>query len=752
MSHETFLADAGAVWTRGEWLWEITVPGPAGNVVLRVSRRGTPTGSSAVTIGSDSIPAHTPFAKRLLAAPSMTQALWKTRSILGSSIPSYGQVELQNADGGLDAYRPDAGYRWNAATAKGYFCDFADIQGTIGKVYDGKIGGAEFGVGTPVKVTLLGRDGDFTAATSERVYRGTSYMLELSGTRISDHGAPAAANITGNMTLAWWDWLDTAPSGPFQRWGWPFATGRPWAVIYSNSPQFRFGCSVGGVSETVTLLKTLALKTPYHISVVVTGRDVRFEIWDEDAQVLTTELYVNAISSATRQANAGGTLQLASGASGVFWSDDMQVYNVALTPSQLAAIRHQPLTAGSIPATCVHYLRCDDGSGVTVTDSSATAAHGTISGAGTSTYLWAGEGTAELAGTPKPDHFGEGLAAPVLVDPIRYIYQVAGGGPIQSVIPDEGGIAHGLDANAASFRAFLTTTPAAGRALPYLARGLFRLGSSPTLPISALVQGYTGGTVGYANAAGTITRKLITERGLTPVADPAGLDTASFTAYATASSAKMGLFLPRPVAIGAALDKVNAGAAGWWGYVRASTLFHVERFAGPAAVADYNFDLRQIVDVTPTAPAPVVWEVVVRFAQNPVVLNEDQAAATFRGTAGWQLRKQEWQEERRSDDELRAQYPGAAGQSITIETCLRDRAAAGALADYVLALVKGEKRGWMVRLRATGLQLKVGQTLTLAYTLQDGTQRAGLDGTRRYVILSTEDVKAREEVRAEVWG
>lgn len=751
MSFASFLADAQAVRDRGEWLCIFTIPGPSGNVTLRVSRRGTAIGDTAVTIGSDTIAAHTPFRRRLIVAPSMAQSLWRSRTILGRSVPSFGMAELVNADGGLDPYKPALGYRWGAGSAKVYFCDFANIQDTIGLVYDGKLGKPDWGVGVPIKVPLTGRDADFQMMTSERIYRGTSYMLELNGTRVSDHGSPSAVNITGALTLAWWEWFDTAPGGSLQRWGWPFATGRPWAIVYAVSPQFRFACSVGGVSETVTMSKALSLKTPYHIAVVVSGRDVRFEIWDEDAQTLTTETYVNAISNATRQANSGGTLQLASGSSGVLWSDDMRVYNVALTPSELAAIRHRPLAAGSIPATCVHYLRCDDGSGTTVTDSSATAANGTISGAGSSAWLWACEGAAELAGTPKPDQWGEALNAPVLVDPIRNIFQVAGGGAVQSIVTDEGGVGHTMDANAASMRAFLTTTPAAGHSLPYLARGLFRLGSTPTLPICATVQGYSGGSVGYGNAAGTISRKLVTERGPL-LADPGGLDTASFTAYATASSAKTGLFLPQPLALGEALDKVNAGAAGWWGFVRASALFHVERFAGPAVTADYSFDTRHIIDIQPASPPGVVYEVVVLFAYNPVVLSDDQAAAAFKGTVGWQLRRQAWQEQRRTDDALRAQYPGAAGTSVTIETCLQTQEDAGALADYLLALLKGEKEGWIVRLRATGLQVKVGQTCNLTFTLQDGTQRAGLDGTRDFAILSTEDLRQREEVKMEVWG
>lgn len=756
MSYDTFLADAQAVRDRGDWLCVFTIPGPSGDVVLRFSRRGTVTGRAAVTIGSETIAAHTPFRRRLIVAPTMGQSLWRSRTILGRSVPTYGFVELVNADGGLDPYRPAAGYRWGAATGKIYHCDGTDIQNTIGKVFDGKLGKPDWTVGTPIRVPLLGRDGDYEAMTSERVYRGGGYQLELFGDRTVSYGAPAAVSLTGSMTAeVGWIWLEALPSVSRQfLWGW-FATLFPWAVGMTTTGAIRVSATIGGVAEILDSTITLQTLRPYHVTVVISGRTVTFFVWNADTQTLTTEVHANFFSSATRQANSGGAnafiLRSASDATFKPWFDEMRVWNVARTASEIAATRHRPFAAGAVPAACVHYTPMDDGSGTTVTDRSATAANGTISGAGTSTWLWTCEGAAELAGTPKPDHWGEGLNAPVLVDPIRNTFHVAGGGAVQSIVTDEGGIAHTMDANAASMRAFLTTTPAAGRALPYLARGLVRLGSVPTLPICALVQGYNGGPVGYANAAGTISRKLVTERGPL-LADPGGLDTASFTAYASASPAKTGLYVPQPIALGEALDKANAGAAGWWGFLRADPLFHVERFAGPAATADYSFDSRHIIEITPAHPPAVVWEVVVLFAFNPVVLSDDQAAAAFKGTLGWQLRRQAWQEARRSDDDLRAQYPGAAGVSVTIETGLQTADDAGALADYLLALLKGEKEGWIVRLRATGYQVKVGQTCNLTFELQDGSQRAGFDGTKEYVVLATDDVRQREEVKMEVWG
>lgn len=753
MSFASFLADAQAVRDRGDWLCILTVPGPAGDVTIRISRRGTATGDTAITIGTDTIAAHTPFRKRLLVAPTMNQAMWKSRTILGHSIPGWGGIEFQNADGGLDIYRPALGYRWGAATAKIYFCDGSDIQATIGKVFDGKLGRPDWPIGVPIKVPLLGRDADFEQMTTERKYRGTGYALELFGDKTVGFGAPAAVGVTGSLTIEGWLWLDLLPTGNVGFWAWIGGTGRPWGLTINATGTLSINRSFSTVTQTKTSTAAMGVKKWYHFAITISGAVPALYLWDEDAQTLTTEVLAS-FSGSTGDAVAGSSLAVRTATNATFtpWCENFRVWNVVRTPAEIAADRHREIPAGSIPASCVHLPTFNDGSGATVVDSSASAANGTITGAGTSTWLWVCEGAAALAGTLKPDVFGETIVAPVLLDPIRFAFGVAGAGAVQSIVSDEGGIAHTMDATAASFRAFITTTPAAGHCLPYLARGFFKLGSSPTLPVAALVQGYNGGTVGYANAPGTISRKLVTEGPGPLIVDPTGLDTASFTAYATATTAKTGIFLPQPMAKGAALDLVNAGGAGWWGFLRADPLFRVQRFTGPAVTADFNFDLRTIIDCTPAGAVAVVIGVVVRYAYNPVVLSEDQAAAAFRGTVGWQARKQEWQEQPRIDESLKALYPGAAGQVVTIDTALQSQNDAGLLADFLLNLLRGEKETYVVRLRSTGLQLKVGQTLTLTYTLQDGTQRAGLDGTKKFVILGTEDMKQRDEVKAEVWG
>lgn len=757
MSFATFLADPLAVRDFGEWWSELYLDNPAGaQQILRASRHGNHAPGSAVTVGSDTIAAHTAFAKRLLQAPVLKQSLWRQGAnggavIGGRSLPSFGSVIYRNADGGLDAYRPITGYKWGDRRAKFFFFDRRDAAGTIGKTFDGKLGAPKFALDR-VEVPLVGREAAFQQPISSRFYRGSTYMLELGSAGVADSGTPAALNLTGSMTGEGWIVIDTVGAADTGSLGWTFVTKRPWNVVVTTASKLQLRATIAGIQETVaTTSMALATGKPYHYAFTISGRDVTWYIWDDDAQTLTIETFTSAFSSAARDANVGGTFRLNSGTGWRTWFDEMRVWNVVRTQADIEARRFSPITAGSIPASCVWYARCDDGSGTTVTDSSATAANATITG--TSSWLWAMEGAAELAGTLKPDLWGRCFGvAPLLVGPTVQAYQIAGGGSINAVdTVAEGGNPLTIDADAGSFRAFLTTTPAAGHALPYKARGLVRLGSAPTLPILVTAKGYNGGALGYVEKPADVLRDIVTRRG-PQLVDPTDLDTAAFTALNTASSAPVGVYLTTSTPIGDVLDLVAGSAGAWWGYVRASTLFHPERFAGPAGSADYVFDESDIVSIEDTGPQTIVYEVRVQYRPMATPLPEDQVAAAVKGTANWQQWTAGYLEEVATDRTLRGLYPGDASKSITVVTGLFLKEDARALADFLLSLLGGTKESWRVVLRSNGQQVSIGKTCSLSFTTQDKKTRLGLDGTRRYAVLAVEDAPQKGEVTLEAWG
>lgn len=748
MSFASFLSDPQAVRDYGDFLIEFYPKNPAGvETPLRFSRKGTVVASAVTTPSGDVIAAFTPFRKRLIKAPNISQSIWQPAKILSNSLPSFGSVSLVNEDGGLDQYMVSAGWTWLDCRCKVFFCDVRDIQGTISKISDSFMGDPSWSIESLI-IPLKGRESLFSQMTSARVYRGTSYMLELSGVRTVSYGTPAALDLRTSLTLEGWLWIDTTPSVTILNlYGWNGATF-PFRLNMTTSRTLSLRGVVAGVTQGPTSVNPLSLQTFYHIAVVISGTTLTFHIYNDDTQVTTSETFTGTFTSSTRDAQVGGTLVHSTQGTPVVWFDEWRTWNVARTLTEIAANRFRQLT--SVPATCVHRLGMDGGTGTTVEDSSATAADGTISGAGTSTWLWAHEGGPELAGTPKPDVWGSRWGvAPIMVDPVRQGYQVAGGGTINNLTTYEGGNPHTMDASSASFRAYITTTPAAGHSLRYLPRGLFKLGSSPTLPVSASVNGYSGGALGYVTTGANIARDIITRRG-PKIADPSEIDTSSFTTYnaLTTGAPTCGVAIYQPQTISSVLDFLLSSGSGWWGYKRASTLFHVERFNGPAVTADYNFDQRKIISITPLPPVAVIYEVIVKYRKNDVVHSKEQVAASVKSTVDWTQWTQEWQEQPATDESLRS----ASAISLVVETALQLQADARVLADYLLATLKGKKDGWEISLNSSGLQTSVGETSTLSVTLQKNISRLGLVGSKKYVILSVEDNRQEGSIKNIVWG
>jgi hypothetical protein len=755
MALTDFLLRRSDVARFGDVLVELYLKNPSGvETVVRLSRRGTITPNSTITLGSDTIAANTPFQRRLLYWPSITQSLWAPGQILSNSTPSFGSLEITNEDGGLTDYSPATGWQWAGMRYKEYFCDSRSSRtsSTIGKIGEGILGDPDFSL-SRITVPLNGLESLFSVPLSQRVHRGTGGMLELSGVRVVNYGSPAALNITGDITIGGWMWHDTHGGTDLNFYGWMLGGFAPWVLRTTSTRAIQFRCHVGGVAEFVTSTMVLSTQNFYHVTVVVSGRNVIFYIYDDAAQTTTVETFVNGLSATPRSLNVGGSLVQQTSGTHVLWLDEWRVHNTALTRAQIEADRFRELESGSLPATLKHWLKYNDATGTTVLDGSTSAANGTISGAGTSTWLHSQEGGSELAGSPKPDVYGENFGVdPVLVDPVRQGYSVAGGGSVQQIISQEGGLNHTM-VTAASFRAYLTTTPAAGTSLRYPARGLFKLGSVPVLPISAYVEGYNGGSLGYVNKSATITRDVVTRRG-PKLSDPSQLDTTAFTAHLAANPAIMGVFYKTPdskLEVRNVLDFANVSAGSWWGTLRGSTLFYLADYSAPTVTPDYAFKKHQIVSIDPLEIDAVIWRVVVRYRKNHTVLSEDQVAASIKGTSNWQQWTEEWQSKEAPDWVVRDQFPGESSITLTIDTGLQYGTDAQTLADSLLAILKGQKQGYAVTVDAVGLQVLAGKTATFEVELQKGRTLFNLDGTQGFLILSTSD-NVRGRVSLQVIG
>lgn len=759
MSLDTFLADNLATADFGDWLVVLNPVSPLGvTTPFYFSHRGTAIGPTAVAVPGTpyTIPANTPFRRRLTLAPTTTHSLWQRGRIGGESHPTYGGLQLVNQDGGLDQYRvTPGGWRWKNTPCQVYFCDTRPqhIASTIGCVFDGLVGECEIDL-RGATISLTGFEARYGEMTSERVFRGTGYQLGLAIDATVDYGAAAEADITGDLSLEFWLWIDTAPTGAVAFWGWTDGTEYPWRLTLTAARALRLRATIGGSVEGVLTTATLAVRRPYHISIDIDGRDATIDICDDDAQVLTTETFLNAFSAATRDGDNGGKLKLTVvDATAALWFDEMRVWDVARTSEEHRNSRFGEIEDGAIPAFLVHYPRMNDGTGNTATDSAAGGNDGaiTVGGTGSFAWLWAMEGGSELANTPKPEVWGyKYFVAPVLVDGVRSAYSVSPADTENSldaiVQTFEGGNPHIMDAEATSLYAFITTTPAAGHCLPYSARGLFRLSADPELPISATVSGF-GASASLAPLPDVAEQLITTRLSTVPT-----LDTASFTALGTAVAGGFGVYLARPEPIRQTLDFLLAGAMGWWGHYRGEQAFHVEQFTGPGATPDHEWDERHIVNIEPVDAGPTIYGVEVKFNQNHTVLSEDQVAVAIKGTADWLKWTQEWQYVRRIDPTLKAQFAGNGGIIYSVETARRGVENVSVFADFLFQLLAGAKEAWKVTIPVIGRVVRIGQTCTLSVTLQRNRQRLSLDGTARYVILDVADTQQRGEVVVTLWG
>jgi hypothetical protein len=751
-AYDDFLASPVAVRERGNWLAELHLEDDTDTEeVLRYSSRGFATAPGDT-------PANTNYPRRVIDGPRIETSLWRRGQIGGGSVPSFGTIKLNNMDGGLDQYHPSTGYRWDGrqitilyGEGKGWTLemDYADF----GVPFEGRMGEPIYRSDGTVEVPLKGLEDQFEDPLSERVYRGTDWLLEWSVTGIAPFGAVTTTklDITGDITIEGWLYLDTfSTGGGIYTTAGGGATLKPWGVVVTSTRELRFNYTWNsGTNVNHTMTAVMGTKKWYHWAIRVDGTAGTFLLWDEDAQTETVETFTAA--SATRD-GADGNCQLGSPSGNTTWHDEFRLWNDARDLDFIRANRHSELD--TVPAACVHYLKFNEGTGTTVSDSAASPINSSTL---TGTYQWlsALEGQADLAGTAKPDAFGRVYnVTPVLVDAATYTYQVAGAGEIEDIVNVyEGGNDLTRDTAQTDLRTFVTTTPTAGQYDSLDLHGMIKLGSKPTLPITVKVKGYLNASSTYVESAATIARHIVTDRGDNPLADPGDLDTASFTALETANDSIVGLYVSNPteLTIGGALDFILGSVGAWWGYERGSPDFKVARFEAPAATADHDFDETSIVSVSPLKGSTKYWKVVVKYHRNYTPMDTSQLAGVVVGTDDESKFRESWRKKDDKDDDFRDDHQGAG--VLEVETGLWSSFDAKDEATRLLALYANLRGPWKVELKPVAGAVTIDETVSLTVHLDiPDIDYAGLDGTGRYRTVTVGDAGGDGEIDMEVWG
>lgn len=752
-------ADVG---DRLDHLVEIVVVNSAGTpTTLRFSRRGTTTPPYTTTSDKgDTLPASTEYEKRIIEAPSITQSMWGPNKIGGSTFVEPDKLILGNADGGLDAYSPTEGYRWGGQLLTYYVVDRYEPTLSPIRIFRGLVSKANFGLDV-VTVPFKSRDAVFDKLTSSRVYRGTGpWLLELNsiagGTSRVDFGTPAKIdNLTGNMTVELWAWFENFGSATIVLYGPAGGTSLPWRLLTTSTGGIVFQGSIGGsVTDVNSTTSNMSLRTWYHISVTISGRNVTFHLWNEATQTEQTSHHVNAFASATRDTQVGITsYQLRTASSRSVWVDDVRAWNVHRSIEDIRDTRHQPFDAADLPTNLVHYLPINDGSSTTVTDITTSPANGTITltGAGAFTWIRSPEGGSDMAGVPKPDLWGWRYRIdPVLIDDVEQIYQIAASGAIQgnSIVISEGGSTLGLFGtppytDAASMRAFLTTALSSGAVLVYSAAGMFKLGSAPTFPITAQANGYNDGSAGNTEYPHAMIVDLITRTTDLTTTD---LDMAvTIDRLDDDFRFPMGLYLKSPSTVRKALERITDSLGAYFGWIDSDELSFplFEGAVGKSITA--VFTERDIVDISPLDLDIHLHEYTMLYKEADRVLSQSETAGSVNPTE-WNKR---WQEHKLRDPTVLGDFPPPASRPSVVETlyvylgyiynilvATSLRQGAAFMARRWFDIFKRRPEAYRVTMRQSGFVVGLGQIIGLSYTTQSGDERLGLDGTRPWVVIT----------------
>lgn len=720
MNLPILLRDPIATAGRLTYLLDLAPTDSSGAVVaLRVSTR------CYRTAPGDS-PANASYMRRLVSPPATAHTLWSPDSISsGATLPTFGRAVLGNADGRLDSFRS---YRFSGTS---YTLRAGDVQESLANfsvVATGAVESVTFGVDT-IELELAGFDRLFDRPLSDAVYRGTGGCLHLASGATVSLGTPSALNLTGSVTIACNVYHDSGGATE-NIVGWFGGTRYPWALRKGSGDKLLFMYThSAGTTASQASSAGLSAGGWWHVAAIVSGSALTLMLYEWASGREWVETYT--LAAGTRDANSGSTLRFGSASSGlVGYLDETHVWSTARAQDDVRDARVGPLA--SIPGSCVGLWRFDDGGGTTVADASATAANGTTSG--TVDWVASGQGDEELAGTPVAEAWGYYWhQEPKLVDAATQLYKVAAGAQ-QTFTPYEGGKAITLGTDYTDRLAFLKATPGAGTYHRFKASGMFKLASTPTLPLTVSGEGSTDG--GYANTAGALVRRLVTLRG-PRIADPSGLDTASFTAFEAAATQPVGLYYADAVPLRQALDELMASVGGRWGYAKGSGLFGVIRFEGPKAASstirrNVILSLGTLPSATSYARALIYWRPYGRALGPHEISSSVSSSTRAQLQRGWRR--------------VIVEVPGAdpRGETLELYTRLESRAAALAEGRRLLSLLNGY-RVHELTVTLFGELVVPGDSVAVVFDV-GGAPRLGYDGTAAYAVVSSETAAEGENV------
>lgn len=326
-----------------------------------------------------------------------------------------------------------------------------------------------------------------------------------------------------------------------------------------------------------------------------------------------------------------------------------------------------------------------------------------------------------LVGRRLPRAFGKPQnVTPVPVDPGTLIYQVHDGSVQAIPAVYDRAVALVSDGERTGPGALESWGQVPGRYVTDTTTGRFRLGATPTGPVTADVEGDDGGPLGFVQTAADVLRRLVTMDGVLTDDD---LDLPAFTALNLSAPYPVSLYLTDDRPLAAVLDELMQSVGGFWTFTpeRRLTVGRLA-FATPVATvpASHIHALARVATDTPP------WRLRLGYGRTWTVHGEADVApgATAARRAfvtqphRYAVHDLEATRRRRAlatDDEL-----------LTLLNTAEDAASA---LDQLVSVIGIDRHRYDVVVSGWQFRLRVGQTITFAHP------RFGLTPALQFLIL-----------------
>jgi hypothetical protein len=371
------------------------------------------------------------------------------------------------------------------------------------------------------------------------------------------------------------------------------------------------------------------------------------------------------------------------------------------------------------------------------------------------------EGTADdLKGQVKPRVFGRVLGiTPRPANVPQQIWQVSNNAVAAIPAVYEGGLAITAGATYASLADMTTNAPAAGTYRAWLAGGMFRLGSAPSLAITADVD--EGGAAEDRTAA-QVMQRIVTGPGGIASGDVVAGDV---TALEAAAAGQVGLYADQDTKVLAALDAVANSVGAWCGFDRLGQ-FRMRRLEVPAgspvatfrilnrsAVADATTGDIIALERLPTDDAGrgvPAYRATIRYSRNWTPLDADQVAGAVT-QARRALLAEEWRSAVATDATVQTKHLRARELSFDSLLVAETDAQAEATRRQALYGVRRDR----LRLR-TLLTPALAAVVDLGAIVRVEVPRYGYAAGRLMVVISitygVDPVARPDVVDMDLWG